>query len=269
MPASADRRVLRRSVAREGGCGYAFCVTTATSSARPPAALAEPMAGEPITTVAASSATAPPSKLEKAEIARLLTGLPNAVAEQIFKVVEGQVNAETARQQRIDAKATSLLTAVGLSLTVAFSFGAVLLKDGRTYWHDTGVHTWVVVVFGAALLTGVVAAFCALLAVMVRTYDGMNERAVFSEQVLDRVREVASETQDLPGDQSAKRAAAQEAALAQYQMSMIMQMWQIVQGIRQNHARKTPLVKGGQVALVLFLGCIAILFALLGWAAYH
>lgn len=208
-------------------------------------------------------------KLSGTEIAKRLTGLPNSVAEQVFRLVESQVATEAARQQRLDAKSTSLLTAVGLSLTVAFTFGSVLMKDGWSHWKSTNAHDLVLVLFAGALVAGILAAVYALRALFVTAYPGMNEDALFNESILKRACDDASNVDEAAGEnETAKIAAAEATALATFRMSMTIQMWMMVQGIRANHAKKSQLVGRGQKALAWFLGFIGFLFVLIGYAAY-
>jgi hypothetical protein len=47
--------------------------------------------------------------------------------KELYESALRQIQHETARQTRLDGKATSLLTATGLSLTVAFAFGGQIL----------------------------------------------------------------------------------------------------------------------------------------------
>lgn len=244
-------------------------MTTANPS-KPATALGT-NAEQPLVKSGDAAATAPRKALTTDEIVRRLTGVPNRVAEQLFKVVEGQVASETARQQRIDAKATSLLAAVALSLTVAFTFGAILLKDGWSLWPGW-LHLLVLGAFALALVFGFTAAVFALKALLVTAYPGMNEDAIFNEDILARAKEEAADIGQAPDDDAAKlaakTAAAEATALAQYQMSMTMQLWAMVCGIRQNHARKTKALERGQQALIAFLVCVGVLFVLICVAAY-
>lgn len=230
-----------------------------------------------VTTIAQPTSTSPAVKavdgqraasgpLTGQQIVERLTGLPPGVAEQIFKLSEAQVVAEIARQQRIDVKSTSLLTAVGLSLTVAFTFGSVLLKDGWNYWKDPDTHGTVVLLFGGAMATGIFAALFALAALLVTKYPGLNEAAVFNEAILKQVRDLANDV-DVAAD-DATRAAAEATALANYRMSMTIQMVKMVQEIRGRHDVKTRRILIGQCALVGFLVVLTFLFGFLGYAAY-
>lgn len=252
MPAPHAQELVAAS--RVGG--YDPSVTTVASTPRPTGLGSA-------TTPSITALEAKPDKLAPLapqEIAERLTGLPSRVAEQVFKLVEAQVTAETGRQQRIDAKATALLTAIGLSITVAFGFGAVLVKNGWTGQH---AHVFVCSVFVVVVLAGAWSAVEAIRALKVTAYSGVHEDAIFSRAILDRVREEARDVGEYPGDDAAKRAAAESTALAQYQMSMTLQLWAIVVKLRQNHAKKTPLVKSGQIALIVFVGAFAVLLGIM------
>ena len=81
-------------------------------------------------------------------------------------MAERFVDEQRARQGRLDAKATSLLGAVGLSLTVAFTYGGMIVHGsaqgssagGGIYYGS--IHRIVWVFFACAIISGVAAACC-------------------------------------------------------------------------------------------------------------
>lgn len=93
---------------------------------------------------------------------------------------------EAAREVSLNGKATSLLTASGLSLTVAFTFGGILLQHPD--YLDALGGGWslvVAVMYGFALLFGLAASAIAVQALLVRDdYVGLAEEDIFNPDVL-------------------------------------------------------------------------------------
>src|SRR5438046_1833562 len=61
-----------------------------------------------------------------------------ALVKEIYEIAQRQVQAEVGRQGRLDAKATSLMSAVGLCLTVTFTFGSLLLTQAAHFVDKLG-----------------------------------------------------------------------------------------------------------------------------------
>src|SRR6187399_3077726 len=87
--------------------------------------------------------------------ARVTLGSPKLV-EELWNISQKQLDIEIARHTRLDTKATSLLTAAGLSLTVAFTFGSTLLTKADAFKE---YHEQVVAIFAVTIIAGLVSAF--------------------------------------------------------------------------------------------------------------
>jgi len=115
------------------------------------------------------------------ELAERLRLKSPALVDEIYSIAQRQTQAEAGRQTRLDAKASSLLTAAGLSLTVAFTFGGQVLLARATELRQLGAVRWsiVLVTFLLAIVTGLLASIFAVMALRVREYLSVNEQTVF------------------------------------------------------------------------------------------
>jgi cytochrome bd-type quinol oxidase subunit 1 len=158
--------------------------------------------------------------------------------KELYEIAQRQIQSETARQTRLDAKATSLLTAAGLSLTVAFTFGGqVLLKLPDAFRIAHAVTVWS---FRVAVVTGLAAAILAVWALLVREdYMAVNEEAVFDRGLLH---EADAENVEFP-----------EAGITEYRKALTKHLWIIGQQLQRNNTRKARDIKLGQLCFVLFL----------------
>ena len=132
------------------GRGSLFSVASTTG---PGHSVPAPMADvEAIQTAPSEPANGP---LTKYDLARILTINSSKLVEELWTLTQKQVDFEIARHGRLEAKATSLLTATGLSLTVAFTFGATLIKEAAKFedWYKPVVFS-----FGFACTAGLAAA---------------------------------------------------------------------------------------------------------------
>lgn len=173
--------------------------------------------------------------LSQDEIAAALKGRHADLIAEIYDVVRRQAEQHFARQARLDAKANSLIAAVGLVLTVLFSFGgqvllgsAVVPKLGPV-WASMAVG-----VMAAATGCALKAAWNALGALRVRAGLGaIGDEAIFSASHLDRVEAV--EEKD-PGR-----------GIARYRSALIVAMWPALQQQYAAHEEKAALIKSGQL----------------------
>jgi hypothetical protein len=163
-----------------------------------------------------------------------------------------KIQAEEQRESRLDGKAQGLLASTALSLTVAFSFGGLVLKDPqyldglRVY--EIGRHDATLVVvwlYAGALVCGLLASYVAMRALYVRG----GYKVVDIHAVLGSILPLA----DRQGD----------AARATYRRYVAGHYWQIAQVNERLYDRKADRIKLGQRLFLGFLVClIAIGFAL-------
>jgi hypothetical protein len=192
---------------------------------------------------------------------RLAINSPELVAE-LLTLVQGQLAAETGRQTRIEGKATSLLTAAGLSLTVAFSFGGLLIsKENRfTFPH------FVIFAFILALVLGLSSAICAVAALFVRgKYRAPEGTALFDPETLALANATPKdETPEIPPRVPSPGATTsdkdeREYGLMAYRKYLIPHFWDILRCHRLVHEEKAKIIKVGQGLFVGFLGVLMVI----------
>lgn len=206
-----------------------------------------PVATEPVATERTPTA---PLKLSRTELKRRLKRNSPELVKELYDIAKAQVQFEVGRQSRLDSKATSLLTASGLSITLTFVFGGVLInlsKTGEVGW-------WIVLAYIAAVACGLIAAACAVRALRVSdTYATFNEDTVFNEAVLDQA--------DGNTEDESQRAG----GVRDYQRFLIVQLWEIYQQHADNHELKATWIRRGQTWLFAFLAALFLICALVGF----
>ncbi len=215
------------------------------------ASTAEP--GHSIPAPANAGSTAGDKREEKGltqkALASAITLNSTKLIEELWTITQKQVDFEVARHGRLESKATSLLTATGLSLTVAFTFGSTLLKEGKSFgnWYYLTV-----LFFALSCMAGLVAAVLAVAGLMLREQRGINEHSLFYEPLLKAA--------DVPDETKPDILAASEAAgLAEYRKAMILHLWEIRQRYHEKYKDKAKYVQVGQGAFLAFLGCLLLL----------
>jgi hypothetical protein len=137
----------------------------------------------------------PPNYLDKTEIVRRLQLNSKDLVDHIHTISLRLLDGDDKRGSALDSKATSLLGAVGLSLTVAFTFGGTLLEHPERF-SGIGllVYKAVVSIYAIALLSGIVAGYFALRALQIRAHRGIDEQDFLRSDVL-----YESETEETGG----------------------------------------------------------------------
>jgi hypothetical protein len=201
--------------------------------------------------IAVQAKTAPEPYMTKAQLkACLRLGSIELVAE-VWAITQKQVDVEATRHTRLETKATALLTAIGLSLTIAFTFGATLMSKAAV---DFAEHrTWILFSFGCAIITGLISALLALRAVMVTGQRQVEESAIFGDVLQSSDRH---KTED------------EKEGLMRYRQSLIMHFWEIRNQYDLTYRQKVKFVKWGQRAFAGFLTallslCIPIVLAVI------
>jgi hypothetical protein len=198
-----------------------------------------------------SDATAAPTRrtvdpwLSREELKKRVKRSP-LIVKEIYEIAQRQVQAETGRQARLDAKATSLMGAVGLCLTVAFTFGGLVLKEATAFVAKLGDTRLSIIniCFALAIFFGIGAGALALKALLVKgTYLTMSEDAVFNEAALD----TAESQED------------SEVGLAAYRRFILVQLWDNARIHGRNHEVKAKDIRRGQICFALFLGCLLVI----------
>lgn len=110
-----------------------------------------------------------------------------ALIKEIYEIANKQMQSESARQTILDGKASSLLSTVGLGLTLTFTLGCqIMLNDSFTALLKTLGHLRLYFLIGSLVLgslCAIIASCCALLAVKVTAgYRGINEGDIFKKK---------------------------------------------------------------------------------------
>lgn len=177
--------------------------------------------------------TKEPPPLKPEEIAEALRAASPTLAKELYELVQRQLNDWIGRQSRTDTKATGLLGAAGLAVTVAFAFGGQILLNGGAKLRP-GLVTAAVGCFVVAIVFGFGVAALALSALFIRdSYMAVNERAIFDAELLNG------------GDTP-----------AEYQKSMAIHIWEIVQNHAAMHQQKVRLIRTGQGFFLAFIAAM-------------
>lgn len=207
------------------------------------------------------------------DLAKRLARYSPDLVEEVAKVARDALASENARESSLNGKATSLLTASGLSLTVAFTFGGMLLQHPE--YLDSLNSGWAAVVpflYGGALLCGLAATGFALGALFVTSkYVGLTEANVFDPEVLGEADRLDVESRDavngnpaMPPSEGDTGGVAgpppfPKSGTAYFKRFITAHLWQIYQEHFPIHEVKAKRIWKGQVFFGLFLLTLAVL----------
>jgi hypothetical protein len=200
-------------------------------------------------------AARPVVRLTEAELRDRLFLNSGGLVEEIHAIALRQNAGEDQRESRLDAKAQGLLGTAGLSLTVAFTFGGILLQHPE-YLEPLGWFARAVLAFYAlALLFGLGASVRAVQALYVTDgYRCLSERAVFNDDQLKSVdREAGTD------DNKAK---------AIYRRYITIQHWTNWQETFAVHERKATVIKKGQRLFLYFLFTLILIGCAMTYSAF-
>jgi hypothetical protein len=194
--------------------------------------------------------------LDKKDLLKRLELASSGLVEEIHTLVLRQNTAEDQRETRLDAKAQGLMATAGLSLTVAFTFGGLLLQYPR-YIEPLGV--WparlVLALYALALLCGLLASIWAVRALFVRDgYRAVTDNDVFHKDTLESIDREAFNDSD-----KAKRL---------YRRFITVQHWTVYRHHFDVHQRKAKLIKCGQWFFVGFLVSLILIGGALTYSAF-
>jgi hypothetical protein len=199
-----------------------------------------------------------PPRLTKAEIRERLCLASSGLVEEIHALALRQNTAEDQRETRLglDGKAQGLMATAGLSLTVAFTFGGLLLQSPK-YIEPLGL--WlgraVLGLYAIALLLGLLASIWAVRALFVRDgYRAVTDDDVFNKAMLESVDREAHADSD-----KAKRL---------YRRFITVQHWTVYRHHFDVHERKAELIKRGQWFFVGFLVSLLLIGGALTYSAF-
>jgi hypothetical protein len=171
------------------------------------------------------------------------------LVETLYDIAQQQTAMEERRQAALDSKAQSLLTAAGLSNTVAFTFGGILLQHPECLWNGGSGLVWaVIVLYAGALTCGLLAGATALRALWMRDdYRKMDESEYLHRHELMEA-DSAAEEDALGGT-------------ARYKQYLIVNLIQLHRAHSDLHEKKARIVRAGQMYFGLFLAGIMLIGA--------
>jgi hypothetical protein len=169
------------------------------------------------------------------EIQSRLEGATPEAAKGVFEAVKVVLDAEQKRAPVIDARATSMLGAAGLSMSVIFTFGTYLVKKDLGL---NGVESCAVVaLYVLALLSGILSALLSLLVLFVRDdHPVADENAIFRREAL------------VP-----------PATECTYRNQLSVHFWSIYQYLTRKHVRKARRLRWAQTTFMVFLVLVSFL----------
>lgn len=208
------------------------------------------------------------AELADEEIGKLLGRLDvlwsPTLNDTLFTIAKEQVLAEERRQTLLMGKANALLGAAGLSATVAFTFGGLLMQRGATGWP--------LLLYVVALFLGVGATICATVAMRVRESEAISPTVVFNAEALQSAdgadvdlsqggsqkatdAEVqASSDKDMPSPPEVK--ATGVAGTTAYKRFITGHLWQIYTFNSVRHGETAAWIWRGQILYGMFLTAI-------------
>jgi len=195
-----------------------------------------------------------PDDLEKdltaEEIRRRLRLVNPELAKDLLDVARAQVQSEVVRHGRLDTKATSIVTAGGISITVAFSVAGSLSAA-------VAGHGWLIAMFAAAGVAGLATVLLGVRALLVRGgYAEVSDQAVFKESTLELADSPkgVDDLKDRDGNPDRKEINAFGAAI--YKQYLTAHLWDVYVKDHKQIDAKAVMVKHAQVSFVIFLTLI-------------
>ncbi|MBI4700812.1 MAG: hypothetical protein HY744_06550 [Deltaproteobacteria bacterium] len=192
------------------------------------------------------------SALRKEEIAerlRYASKSPKLIAE-LHDTAKREIDSESTRRTSLESKAASLLTAVGVSLTVVLTIGGKMLIDYQAHLAamSSTMH-WLLGWCGTlSVVLLLAAAFLTVVTLRVTdSYRRPAEDAIFNEQEL-------REAWDLQED---------ERGVAGYQRFIVPHLWMIAQANSAANTAKANWLQNAQRCYLGFLCTLLVAFAVL------
>lgn len=197
----------------------------------------------------AASAVPEPETLDPDEVRRRLSLNSPELVAAIFDMTQQRLKFEEGRHGHLNSKATALLTAAGLSLTVVSTIGAAL---GPYVKHlSSGARLAAIVCLCITVLPGFLAAIWAVRAMLVRAdYSVPSMHAIFDKTILSE-----ANAHD-PSHSGHDDASARKYGLMEYQKFLTAHLWEVAASHSKVHEDKATKIRRGQWAFVIFLGLI-------------
>jgi hypothetical protein len=191
--------------------------------------------------------------LPEAEILKRLRLVNPELVKEVYDLAKAQVQAEGARHTMLNAKAMSVVTGAGVSLTLSLSIAGPLLTGGVI------LSPWLLFGFGVTGVTGVAAVLLGVWALLVKGgFAQVSDHAVFDEKALEFA-DNPTGCDDLPDlkERYAFGAAA-------YRQHMTAHLWAVAVKDHRQLDKKANQVQAAQYLfaafVILVLACEARLF---------
>lgn len=199
---------------------------------------------------AQAKAKKPISAMQKRIRERLQLVNPE-LAKDLLDVARAQVQAEVVRHGRLDAKAISVVTAAGVSITVAFSVAGSALSGKLV---PPG---WLLAMFAAAGVAGLITVLLGTRALLVQGgYAEVNDKAVFEKSVLDAADEPKGVSDLIDKDGRPERKDVYAFGAAVYKQHITAHLWHVFEQEHEQLDRKAKKVKDAQISFMVFLALI-------------
>lgn len=185
--------------------------------------------------------------LTRQEIRERLRLVNPELAKDLLDAARAQVQAEVIRHGRLDAKAMSIVTAGGISITVAFSVAGSLSTVVAGYG-------WLIAMFAAAGVAGLITVLLAVRALLVRGgFAEVSDQAVFDASVLKLADEPegVDDLRDKEGRPDRKEINAFGAAI--YKQHMTAHLWDVYVKDHAQVDKKADMVRDAQAGFMTFL----------------
>lgn len=181
-------------------------------------------------------------RLTDKELVERLCLSSKSLVDELYSITLRQLQAEDQRQARLDGKAQGLLATTGLSITIAFTFGSLLLQHPEYLYR---VSDWLAQVvaglYGVALIFGISASIQALRALLVRDeYRSSGADDIFNQGELD----------------AAENAQDDSEAGTKFRRYLTAHLYLIYQAHFEVHEQKARIIKRGQQLFFFFLCAI-------------
>lgn len=162
------------------------------------------------------------------------------LVKEVYDLAQKHVVSETARQQRLDTKATNLLAASGVSISAAVAIGGQVLVKGHSELR-IGLDAWQALMFFFVLAVGL-ALFAAASAVWALRVTG-ESRALNDQDVFNTAKLEEADADEAGG-------------VAFYQRWMTIQLWGIGEAAIRSNTRKSKTIRYGQFSFLGFMGSL-------------
>jgi hypothetical protein len=208
-----------------------------------PTQVSQPATLETVASTTAAGEARATAPFTEADVrARLNVSSPELVKELHENAIR-MLNAECERQKSLEAKASSLLAASGLAVTLTFAFGSAITERPGNF------HEWIIYPYASACIFGLLTAGYAVWALMIRNYAALNEETIFNDAVIKDADEPAA----FAADDTMPYTEKWSYGLRNYRAFVVPHIVRICQINAAHHKRKAELIAWGQR---LFFGFI-------------